>query len=423
MNQTQNWARNLTYNSVRLEMPSTLSEAQEIVRASSRIKALGTRHSFSNIADTIGTQISFQNMAQVLDLNLDQGTVTLQAGMRYGELGEFLTAHGYALPNLASLPHISVVGACMTATHGSGSKNGNLATSVSGVDWIKADGSIEKVTRESNPDLLNGSVVSLGALGIVTAITLDIVPSYSIRQDVYDNAPIDEVLENFDSIMSGSYSTSLFTDWNSGVAQIWRKSTCLENEDIDAPATYFGGRLAVENRNPVRESSPINCTDQGGRPGPWNHRLPHFRMEFTPSCGEELQAEYFVSRTDAPHALRAILSIGHEIAPHLHISEIRAIASDDLWLSPCFRRESIAIHFTWHKDWHAVKPLMIKVDALLEPYQPRVHWGKLFTLAPQVLFKRYPRLVDFQELAAQQDPQGKFRNPFLDRYVLPGNSH
>jgi xylitol oxidase len=152
-----------------------------------------------------------------------------------------------------------------------------------------------------------------------------------------------------------------------------------------------------------------NCTTQLGVPGPWHERLPHFRLDFTPSAGDELQSEFLVPRARAVEALTAVDGIRDRVAPVLQISEIRSIAADDLWLSPSYGRDTIGIHFTWIADSAAVLPVVSAVEEQLAPFEPRPHWGKVFTIDASAVTARYDRWPDFERLAAQYDPGGKLR--------------
>ncbi len=315
-------------------------------------------------------------------------------------------------------PHISVAGACLTATHGSGVKNGNLSTPVSGMSIVTADGGLRTVSRDSEGALFDGLVVNLGALGIVISLTLDLVPRFSIRQDVYEGLPFAELEAHFDDIMSNGYSVSMFIDWQSpNVNQIWFKRVVTDGPSEDLPPNIYGATPADGNRHPIPGASSVNCTDQMGSPGPWFNRLPHFRMDFTPSSGEELQSEYFVPRSQAFEALNEVYKMRHLVAPLLHVSEIRTIAADSFWLSPCYRQDSVAIHFTWKKNWPEVSKLLPLLESKLERFEARPHWAKLFTMSPQRLQSLYDRLPEFRVLAESYDPDGKFRNEFLDSYI------
>jgi alditol oxidase len=403
-----NWARNVTYGATEIHRPSSLDELRSVVAGAERIRALGTRHAFNRLADTSGSLVSVADLPRVIEVDSAKSTVRVAAGLRYAEVASHVD--GYALPNLASLPHISIAGACATATHGSGVKNGSLSTSVTGLEIVTADGDVINLVR-GDPDF-PGAVVNLGALGVVTALTLDLVPAFEVRQYVYDGLSFAEDLLG---ILGGAYSVSLFTDWGGPVInQVWVKQRTTDPEFI-VPATPAGGP-----RHPVPGMAVENCTQQMGVPGPWHERLPHFRPEFTPSSGAELQTEFMVSRADAINALYAVNEIRDRIHPVLQISEIRTIAADDLWLSPFYKRDTVSIHFTWIADTEAVLPVVTLVEEQLAPFAPRPHWAKLFTLAPEVVRSRYERLPDFQALARRFDPAGKFRNIFVDGLIEDG---
>jgi xylitol oxidase len=345
-------------------------------------------------------------------------SVRVDGGIRYGDLCGPLHAAGWGLHNLASLPHVSVAGACATATHGSGDRNGNLATAVTAMSMVRGDGEIETVDR-SDPDKLNGSVVALGALGIVTSLTLGVEPTYDVRQDVYEDLPFDELATHFDEIATLAYSVSLFTDWRGPlIDQVWLKTRVAGRDPAEPPIELFGAAQASGPRHPIRRMRADACTPQGGVAGPWHLRLPHFRFDHTPSAGDELQTEYFVGRADAAEAMFALRSLRERVARIVEVSEVRTVAADDLWLSPAYHRASVAIHFTWKPDWPAVRDLLPAIESALAPFDPRPHWAKLFTLPADEVRSRYERLDDFVELAGHVDPDGKLRNEFLNRFVF-----
>ncbi|MCW3055746.1 MAG: sorbitol oxidase [Chthonomonadales bacterium] len=414
-----NWAGNYIYSAAQWHLPKTVAEVQEVVKSCIKLRAVGSRHSFNGIADSSDNMVSLVHCNQILELDREQRTVTVEAGILYGQLARVLHAEGYALHNLASLPHISVAGACATATHGSGVGNGNLATAVRALEFVSANGDRVSLSRDRDPETFPGAVVGLGAPGVVTQMTLAIHPTFSVRQDVYENLPMDTLLSQFDAIVSSAYSVSLFTDWRGAtINQLWLKSVVTESDSLPAEPERFGATLATVPRHPLIEISAENCTQQLGAPGPWHERLPHFRMDFMPSAGEELQTEYLVPRRHAVDSLRALYEIREQIAPLLQISEIRTVAADDLWMSPCYHQDCVALHFTWLKDWPAVRTLLPQIEAALEPFEARPHWGKLFTTPPARLQSLYTKLPDFQRLVQSYDPQGKFRNDFLDMLFL-----
>ncbi|WP_194776942.1 D-arabinono-1,4-lactone oxidase [Pararhodonellum marinum] len=418
MEKLSNWAGNLVYGTDKVSYPEQLAEIQKIIRKQPKLKALGTRHCFNTIADSQHFLLAMQNRDKVLNLDKQAKTVRVEGGIKYGTLAPYLEERGFALANLASLPHISVVGGCITATHGSGMENGNLATAVSELEMVTADGELVRLSR-SKDEAFYGAVVSLGALGVVTEITLDLKPSFQVKQFVFEHLPFEQLYPNFDAIMGAAYSVSLFTDLQSDqVNEVWIKTLAKGGKDFAGMSAFFGGKAATRNLHPIADLSAENCSEQMGVPGPWFDRLPHFRMGFTPSSGKELQSEYFVPHHHAVEAIRAVKKLSAKIGPHLFISEIRSIKGDELWMSPCYRQDSIAIHFTWKQEVEAVQGLLPMIEKELEPFGVRPHWGKLFTISPEKLKASYPKWEDFKNLVATYDPSGKFRNDFLEKYLF-----
>jgi alditol oxidase len=412
----RNWAGNYTYSAARFHEPETIEQVRGIVAGCKKLRTLGTRHSFNGIADSDHDLISLGRLDRVLQLDGARGRVTVEGGVRYGQLGEYLHQHDYALSNLASLPHISIAGACATGTHGSGARNGNLATAVVAMEIVTADGNVVEFSRDRQGEAFMGMVVGLGGFGVVTKLTLELVPTFNVRQSVYENLPVSQLEKHFDDVMSSGYSVSLFTDWQSdSVNQVWLKSVAPGS---DPPRDLFGAAAAHADLHPIKSISAKNCTAQMGVPGPWHERLPHFRMDYTPSSGEELQSEYFVPRDRAVSAFRAIAGLRQKLLPLLHISEIRSIAADKLWMSQCFERDSVAIHFTWKQNWPAVRDLLCVIEKELEPFDARPHWGKNFVMSPARLQSLYRKLPDFRQLLLSHDPLGKFRNAFMNAYIF-----
>lgn len=401
----RNWAGNVVFTARELHHPTSVDGLRELVAGRPRIRALGTGHSFSRIADTAGDLVSLDALPP--EVVIDGDLVTVPAGMRFAELTRRLHAAGRALPNLGSLPHISVAGACATGTHGSGDGNGVLGTRVRSAELVRADGTLDTVDGP-------GSVVALGALGIVTSLTLQTVPAFDVAQWVMVDVPF----HGFDAlpeILADGYSVSAFTHWDRPVFdQVWLKRRAGDPPPEDH---WMGGRPADGARHMTRGEPTGHCTDQLGRPGPWHERLPHFRAGFTPSSGAELQSEYLVARGDAVAALRAVERVAGVVAPVLLVSEIRSVAADDLWLSAACGRDSVAIHFTWVPDGAAVAPAVAAVEAALDPFDARPHWGKVFTTPPERVRGLWSRLPEFAALARSVDPTGKFRNAMLDAYL------
>ncbi|GAB3432908.1 D-arabinono-1,4-lactone oxidase [Actinophytocola sediminis] len=403
----RNWAGNLTYGARRIHTPRTLDDLRQLVAETPRIRAIGSRHSFSDVADTPDVLVSVAGLPGEIAIAGDQ--VTVPAATSYGDLAVVLARHGRALPNLASLPHISVAGGVATGTHGSGDRNGCLATSVAALDIVDATGELRRISR-GDPEFA-GSVVAIGALGVVVAVVLDTVAAFDLRQTVYPLVPWRAVLAGLDEVMAAGYSVSLFTDWTGDhLRQVWVKSVA------EPPADLFGAAPATTTTHMIPGESLAAVTEQLGVPGPWLDRLPHFRLDHKPSSGDELQSEYLLPRDRAAEALRGIRAMASRIAPVLHVTEIRSVAADDLWLSGAYGRETIAVHFTWRQRPAEVAALLPDIEGALLPLGARPHWGKCF--AATDLAAHYPQWTEFVELRRASDPAGRFTNPFLTRLSL-----
>jgi alditol oxidase len=341
----------------------------------------------------------------------------VEAGAKYGQIAPELHQKGFALHNLASLPHISVAGACSTATHGSGVTNGNLASSVSAFEFVTPSGDVVNLNRAKDGENFNGAVVGLGGIGFITKVTLDMQKTFNVRQDLFQDLPLQSLKEHFEAILSSGYSVSLFTDWqNDIISQVWIKRR-VEANTKDLGTDFYGAKAATKNLHPITKLSAENCTEQMGVSGAWFERLPHFKMGFTPSSGEELQSEFFVPRQNALEAMLALVKKKDLITPQLMISEIRTIAADNLWMSPAYKQDCVAIHFTWKQHIPEVMALIPMIEAELEPFKYRPHWGKLFTIAPSLLHSRFEKFPDFLKLLNSYDPKGKLRNAYLDKNI------
>jgi xylitol oxidase len=410
----KNWAGNYTYRAQKLHRPSTIEQVQEIVASAPGVRVLGSRHSFNDIADSSELMTLGAMPADVV-VDRAANTVSFNAALKYGELVETLGAEGVALHNLASLPHISVAGAVATATHGSGDTNGNLATAGAGLELVTSGGEIVEASR-GEPDF-DGLVVGLGALGAVTRITLDVEPAYEVRQRVFEGLSWEALFEHFDEITSCGYSVSVFTRWGEAADQVWVKSR-VADEPERVERDLFGAVAATVDRHPIVELDAAPCTPQLGRPGLWSDRLPHFRMGFTPSSGEELQSEYLFPRRYAVEAIEAVRALADGIGPILQVSEIRAVAADRLWMSMSYGEDTVGIHFTWKPERDAVEEMLVRLEAALAPFEARPHWGKLFNADAAAIAPLYERMPDFIRLVERLDPRGAFRNSWLKARVL-----
>ncbi|MFF0780409.1 FAD-binding protein [Streptomyces sp. NPDC003720] len=409
-----NWARNITYEAEGFHRPETAGALRSLVAGSARVRVLGSGHSFNRIAEpgADGILVSLAALPPVIDVDTAARTVRVSGGVRYAELARAVHARGLALPNMASLPHISVAGSVATGTHGSGVGNGPLAAAVREVELLTADGSTVTIAR--GDARFDGAVTSLGALGVVTALTLELEPAYEVEQYVFTELPLAGL--DYAAVAGAAYSVSLFTDWREpGFRQVW-----VKRRTDQAPVDFPWAAAATDAMHPVPGMPAVNCTEQFGVPGPWHERLPHFRAEFTPSSGAELQSEYLLPRQTAVDALHALDAVRTTVSGVLQTCEVRTVAADPQWLSPAYGRDSVALHFTWIEDASAVLPVVRRVEEALSAFDARPHWGKVFTLPPAELRPRYPRLADFRALAGSLDPAGKFANSFVRDVLAAG---
>ncbi|MFE5827838.1 FAD-binding protein [Streptomyces erythrochromogenes] len=406
----RNWAGNVSFSAATVHRPESAEELASIVVSHERVKAVGSGYSFSTVADTGGALVRLDRMPKVIEVDGERNRVRVAAGVTFAELAPYLHGRGFALPNLGSLPHITIAGACATGTHGSGNGQPSIAADVCEVELVTSDGAHTRLDR-SSPEF-GGAVISLGALGIATHLTLDLVPAYDVEQYVWEGLSWEALVSEVEAIIACAYSVSVFTDWNRQHS-IWVKRRVRDPLPDLAPT---GALPADGPRHPLATMPADNCTPQEGLPGPWWERLPHFRADRLPSTGNELQSEYFVPLDRAGEALSAVHGLRDQIGPVLHLSELRTQAAEETWIGPGCGRESLAIHFTWKLDSAGVGRVLPAVETALEPFSPRPHWGKLFTIAPETLSARFPRWEDFRALRAALDPEGTFSNSLTNRY-------
>jgi xylitol oxidase len=416
MTREHNWADNYTFRAARIHRPSSVEDVRRLVARSSRIRTSGARHSFNGIADSPGELIDLGGIDPDFVIDRKRRTVTVGAAANYGALASYLDRAGCALHNMASLPHVSVAGATATGTHGSGDRLGNLSTAVAALEMVNATGDLVTVSR-GDPDF-DGMVVGLGAFGIVTRVTLDIQPQFEMRQDALEGLPWATLLTDFDLVMSAGYSVSLMTLWGGpSVNRLWIKTQLINGAPETVSASQLGATPAAQ---PLVSGTPeaIRQLNPFGVPGPWCERLPHFRRDVVPGPAGHLQSEYMVPRSQATAAIMKLRAIGDRIDRHLWISEIRNIAGDGLWLSPCYGDNRVSIHFSWRRAPDAVQAMTAEIEAMLLPLGGRPHWGKIMHAHAGQLAPLYPKLRAFRELARRYDPDGKFGNEFLDTRVF-----
>jgi len=412
------WAGTHTFTAPRFVEAESIDQVGDVVAqaaaAGERVRALGTRHSFNGIADTTGTLIGTTTIDPDPVLDEAARTVSVGGGIRYGALAAWLNERGWALHNMGSLPHISVAGAIATATHGSGNSLGVLSTAVRGLEYVAADGSLVAV-RQGDPDFA-GLVVGLGAFGVIARITLAVEPSFRVRQDAFRGLAWSTVFDDLEGVTGAAYSVSMFTDWLGDQVQLAVLKTRLTAHDDTEPVIgdEFFGATREDGLSIFGRVDDDNTTQAGGVAGPWHERLPHFRFDGTPSVGDEIQTEYFVDRSVGADALRAVRALGSRIAPHLHITELRTAAADELWLSGAYERPMLAIHFTWKPELDAVRALLPDIEAALAEFDARPHWGKVNGMDAATLARVHPRLADSRALFERLDPAGMFSNDYLE---------
>jgi xylitol oxidase len=411
------WAGTHTFAAPRLVVARSVEEAADAVRAAAvraqHVRALGTRHSFHDLADTSGTLISLTEVPPEPVLDEAARVVTVGAGTRYGVLAAWLDDRGWALHNLGSLPHISIAGATQTGTHGSGVGNGNLSTAVAALEYLDAAGNLQTAQR-GDADF-PALAVGLGAFGIITRVTLDVEPTYQVHQRVYRGVPWSSLLEDPDSLLTAAYSVSVFTRWGEPtLEQVWVKSHVPR--DAAPGENWLGGSL-LEGPTTLVDGDPADLTEQGSA-GPWLHRLTHFRLDGTPSNGDEIQTEYFVARSDATAALAAVRELAASIDPLLMITELRTVAADELWLSGAYARDTLAIHFTWRNLPGPVAAVLPAIEEALAAFDPRPHWGKWHAFDAHHIAAAFPRLAEARAAFEARDPSGMFVNNHLSRLAV-----
>ena len=329
----------------------------------------------------------------------------------------YIDSHGFALHNLASLPHISVGRRLSPPPRTAPASTTAISPPpAQRLELVAANGERLTLSRAKNPDHFAGAVVALGALGIVTSLTLDIEPTYQVEQAVYQDLPFSELEHNLDAIFGSGYSVSLFTDWQHHRAtQVWIKRRVEPGKPYNWPEQFYNAKRATEKLHPITghpDGKP--CTEQLGIPGPWYERLPHFVWTSPPAAARSCRPNISCPANTATKPSAPSRQLRDRITPHLFVTELRTIAPDALWMSMAYQRDSLAIHFTWKPEWPAVQQILPLIEAKLAPFEPRPHWAKLFTLPPATLQSRYTKLADFKELLHQHDPNGKFRNAFLE---------
>ncbi|AOX46413.1 D-arabinono-1,4-lactone oxidase [Microbacterium sp. BH-3-3-3] len=401
------WSGNHRYRAAETLLPGDLDELAEVLTSADAVRVQATRHTFNDVGDTDGVLVSLEQLPVRIEIDGDRARV--EGLVTFAELAPVLEAEGRALHNLGSLPHISVAGATATGTHGSGLRNGNLSSAVRAVDVMDADGQTHHI--DQTHEWFAAAALGIGAFGVITAVELQTEPSYTVTQQAYTGVAWDDIVGDPERVFGGSRSVSVFTTWGDPAHDlVWAKS------DDGAPdwVETLGGRPVGDDIHLGRIRTVDNTTPRG-TPGPWHTRLPHFRADALPSDGDEIQSEYFVPMASARDALAAVRAIAPAFSAQLLVSELRTVAADELWLSPAYQRDVIAIHFTWRNDTDGVLAVLPHIEAALAPFDVRPHWGKAFTMPGEAVRASLARIDDFTAAAHRVDPRGVFRNDFLRR--------
>lgn len=404
-----NWAGTYTYRA-RIERPTSLDELGDVVARADHVRGLGTRHSFTDVADGPGVLVDMTGIRTAPVLADDRRSVTLGAGSRYGDVAPELDRQGVALHTMGSLPHISVGGATATGTHGSGSRLGSLSSAVSALEFVDATGDLRTV-RRGEPDF-SGSVLHLGLLGLVRRVTVDVEPTYRMRQDAYGPIPWATFTANVAEVFAAGTTVCCFTNWDGEVREVLVKSRVPDGaDDVAVPSDVLGAaKLPPVPGDGLR-------TARDGSVGPWWDRIPHFTIDSVPSVGSEIQSEHFIPLRLAAEALDAVHALGDRLAPHLHVAELRTMAGDDLLLGPTRGEDVLCIAFTWRKHVDEVAALLPHVEHALAPFGGRPHWGKSTSLGAEDLAGLYPGLPAFRDLVHRTDPGRKFTSGFAERLL------
>lgn len=401
------WSGNHRYRASETLLPATSDELAEALASVDTVRVQATRHTFNDVGDSARTLISLERMPTRVALVDDR--VRVEGLVTFAQLAPVIEAEGRALHNLGSLPHISVAGATATGTHGSGVRNGNLSSAVRAVEIMDAAGDTHRVDQAH--EWFPAAALSLGALGVVTAIELQTEPTYEVTQQAYTGVAWDDIAGDPERVFGGSRSVSVFTTWGDPSHDlVWAKS------DDGAPdwVEELGGRPVGDDIHLGRIRTVDNTTVRATA-GPWHTRLPHFRADALPSDGDEIQTEYFVPMASAREALAAVRAIAPAFDAQLLVTELRTVAADELWLSPAYQRDVMVIHFTWRNDTGGVLGVLPHIEAALSPFDVRPHWGKAFTMSGEAVRATLPRVDDFLAVARAADPRGVFRNDFLRR--------
>lgn len=428
----RNWARNQECAPAAVETPESTLEVREAVRrarvAGQRVKVVGTGHSFTSIACTDGRLLRLDRLDRVLDVDPDAGSVTVEGGIPLWKLNEQLALRDLALENLGDIDQQTIAGAIATSTHGTGRTFGGLATQVRGLELVTADGDLVRCSADEEPELFHCARVGLGALGIVTQVTLAVVPAFSLHM-VERPERFETVLADLDAAVDGHdhfevehwfphTDACLVKELDRTEAPLRTRSTLAAwRDDILLGNYVFGALCAIGKRSPDRIPQLARfATTQLGRTDLVDRSD---RVFCSPRLIKFVEMEYAINRADAEVALRRVRELIEDEDLKISIPlELRFAAADDIPLSTAHGRETayLAVHVYQgmpHEQYFR------GVEAIMDELGGRPHWGKLHWQTAATLAPRYPEWDRFAAARHRLDPDGAFANDYLDRVLGP----
>ncbi|MER7010492.1 D-arabinono-1,4-lactone oxidase [Saccharopolyspora sp. NPDC000359] len=432
MQRWTNWARTATGTPSSVLAPRDTAEAAAAIReaaaAGRTVRPLGTGHSFSSIGSPgTGCALDLSHWTGIVRAEPDTGLVTVRAGTPLHQLNAELDGLGLAMANLGDIDQQTISGAISTGTHGTGAGLGGLATQVEALDLLLADGSERHCSATEHPELFAAARVGLGALGVITSVTLRCVPAFTLAAEEHP-APLDEVLERFDQLAADHDHVEFYWFPHSSNTLVKRNDRHDGPPRPLHPVRHFLEYEVLENRlfgavcklgravpALVRPLNRICAATWSAR----SYSDASHRVFTTPRTVRFVESEYAIPQESLRDVLRELRTVARDLAdPVVFPVEVRVAAADDIWLSTAYQRPTayIAIHQFQgmpHRRWFDA------FEDIAGAVGGRPHWGKVHRLDAAALRERYPRFDDFRRLRAELDPDGVFRNTYLDHVLGP----
>lgn len=424
-----NWAGEQRCSPAVVAAPRDVEELAEIVTASAAagrtVRVAGSGHSFTDAVLTDGTLIDLGGLDRVLDVDTATGRVRVEAGLTLHTASPLLHSHGLAFPNLGDIDTQTIAGATATGTHGTGAKLRNISAALHSVQILRADGTTVELDEETDPDGWRAARVSIGALGIVTAVTLQLEPSF-VLDLVERPVPIADVLANLDEFADGSDHFEFFAFAHADVAMTKSSNRSVEPEQPRGKAGAWLNDVLLSNhlydtmcKLGRRVPSTVPAIHRlATKAGSNNRKIDRsYRVFATPRLVKFNEMEYAIPREHARAAIGEILDVTKRFGTPMPI-EVRWVAPDDALLSPAGGRETcyIAVHQYEGMVW---EPYFRACEAVFDRYQGRPHWGKRHFQTAETLRTRYPEWDRFAEVRRRFDPTGVFANDYVNRVLGP----